>query len=163
MDSYPTTLYTITRENVAKCHPIWLATTAEREAMEKACVKQYFNCKTDEIPESSRSFINDMKGKLHNYVFGMRYNDVPEKENRWEWLIDLSRTKKNSENSLSSCLHKKVFNLKEICGNNIVFAIKNLTDCANNLDKMAEVLSIEEFHEDVSKIEMLCRVMKKEW
>ena len=82
MDSYPTTLQTVTRENVAKYHPIWLATTIEREATEKACVEEYFNCKTDEISESSRSFFNDMKDELHTYVFGRKYNDVPEKENR---------------------------------------------------------------------------------
>ena len=163
--SMDSTLQTITRETVAKYHPIWLATTAEREAMEKACVEEYFNCKPDEIPENSvtRSFFLDMKDKLHTYMFDRRYNDVPEMENRWEWLIDLWRTDKNSENSLSSCLEKEVFNLKEIRGSNIVFARKYLTDCANNLDKMAEVLSIEEFHEVVSKIEMLCRVMKVEW
>ncbi len=57
--------------------------------MEKACVEQYFNCKTDEIPESSRSFFNGMKDKLHTYVFDRRYNDVPEKEKCWEWLIIL--------------------------------------------------------------------------
>ena len=73
---------------MAKYHPIWLATTAKREAIEEACVEEYFNCKTDGIPESSRSFFIETKDKLHTYVFHRRYNDVPEKENCWEWLID---------------------------------------------------------------------------
>ncbi len=89
---------------LVESHAVWVAEKDEREAIETACLEEYFGYGLEYFLESRLRLFELMKDYLHTFVFDHRGDDVPEGENRWEyltkkWKIDLG------DYGLPECLH----------------------------------------------------------
>jgi hypothetical protein len=67
-------------------HAVWVAGKDEREAIETACLEEYFGYGLEYFLESNLRLFELMKDYLHTFVFDRRGAHVPEGENRWEYL-----------------------------------------------------------------------------
>jgi len=82
-------------------HPVWVATKAEREALETAFMEEFFGSNVD---SNLQSLYEHMKQYLHTFVFDHRGDDVHEGENRWKYLTKIWKTDLG-EYGLVECLH----------------------------------------------------------
>jgi hypothetical protein len=87
--------------------PAWGAAAEERKALEFAFIEEYFGCPDNEIPKNKRAFCKNLKFYLDTYMFDRKDADVPDGNNRWEYLFNLWKTDRDSEYSLSDCVHNE--------------------------------------------------------
>ncbi len=85
-------------------HPVWVAEADEREAIEKACLEEYFGYGLEYFLESNFRLFELMKDYLYTFVFDHRGDDVREGENRWEYQTKKRRTNLG-DYGLPECLH----------------------------------------------------------
>ena len=90
-------------EEVADFHRDWVTSQAEREAMATKCLEAYFECGTNQIPESKRGLYNLMQEFIQIFLYDHRGDDVPDGRNRWEYLLELWKTG-DDDYSLEDCL-----------------------------------------------------------
>lgn len=83
------------------------AAAEERKALETASIEEYFGCPENEIPRNKRDFCKSLKNYMDTYMFDHRDADVPDGNNRWEYLFNLWKTDHLSEYSLAECVHNE--------------------------------------------------------
>jgi hypothetical protein len=118
-------------------HAVWVAEKDEREAIETACLEDFFGFGygTEFFLEINPGLYEKMKDYLHTYVFDRRGAHVPEGENRWEYLTKKWKTDGLSDYGLPTCL------LDYKSENNIKSPIKKLDKMDKKLDAMLKQLS----------------------
>ncbi len=90
---------------LVESHDVWVAEADEREAFKTTCLEEYFGYGLEYFLESNLGLYEKMEDYLDTYIFKHRGGDVPEGENRWDYLTNKWKTDLG-EYGLPECLKK---------------------------------------------------------